>query len=186
MSTSSVIILVTLIVAVAVVAWMYIQSQRTRKLRTRYGKEYDRAVSQHGDRHRAEADLKERQKRIDLLHIRQLTPEECDHFSARWRAEQERFVDDPHGAVARADELVNETMRSRGYPTGDFEQRVADISVDHPHVVEHYRAAHEIVLRDEQGDATTEDMRVAMQHYRQLFDDLLDQPVKNRLEEVRR
>jgi len=195
MSTSSVIILIAVIVAVAVVGWMYLQTQRTRKLRARYGKEYDRAVDQFGDRRRAETDLEERQKRIELLNIRQLTREECDRFSTAWHKEQEHFVDDPHSAVARADELVREAMGSRGYPTGDFEQRVADISVDHPHLVEHYRAAHQIALRDERGEATTEDLRTAMQHFRQLFEELLDKSVNdkpvtdkpvNRFEEVRR
>jgi hypothetical protein len=108
------------------------------------------------------------------LHIRPLTPSDATRFDGAWRTVQARFVDDPRGAVTEADRLVGEVMAARGYPVGDFEQRVADISVDHPDVVMNYRAAREIATVHAQGKATTEDLRQAMVHYRALFNDLLE------------
>ncbi len=172
MSTATVIILIVAIIAIAVAAWLYVQNQRTRKLRGKFGSEYDRVVAAtRGDARRAENELERRQKRIEKLHIRPLSREESDRFTAEWRRDQEQFVDDPRGAVARADELVIAAMRTRGYPMGEFEQRAADISVDHADVVEHYRIAHGIALRDRDGQASTEDLRNAMVHYRRLFED---------------
>jgi hypothetical protein len=127
-----------------------------------------------GSPRRAEAILDTRQKRVEKFNIRRLTPEECDRFSADWRTAQEQFVDDPPGSVTTADQLVNAALRARGYPMSEFEQQAADISVEHPRVVADYRAAHDIATRAERGDVTTEDLRVAMQHYRNLFEHILD------------
>jgi FtsZ-interacting cell division protein ZipA len=178
-----VIILIVAIIAIAFAAWMFIERERTRKLRTRFGSEYDRLVEENrGSARRAESELERRQKRVEKLAIRPLSREESDRFATEWRHDQERFVDDPRAAIARADELVSDAMRARGYPMGEFEQRAADISVDHPRVVEHYRVAHEIAVQDRDGKATTEDLRNAMLHYRRLFEEILDQPVKEREE----
>jgi len=180
MNTATIVILVIAILAIAAAAWMYLQNQRTRKLRSRFGEEYDRAIEQNRDRRRAEAALEEREKRIDRLQIRTLSSADPNRFAEAWLPEQARFVDDPRGATERADALVAELMHARGYPVGDFEQRAEDISVNHPHVVEHYRIAHEIALRDRAGHAGTEDLRNALVHYRALFEDLLDQRVVER------
>jgi len=133
-----------------------------------------------GDRTKAERELERREKRIEKLHIRSLPPASRDRFVAAWHTDQARFVDDPQGAVVEADRLVQDVMRERGYPVADFEQRVNDISVDHPQLVQNYRAAREIVLRQKRGEATTEDLRQALVHYRSLFDELLE------MQEVRR
>ena len=127
-----------------------------------------------GDRGKAEAELARRAERVKALHIRPLEPAQRARFADAWRADQARFVDDPTQAVAEADRLVGELMQARGYPVGDFEQRAADVSVDHPHVVENYRTAHDIAVRQARGEADTEALRKAMVHYRALFDDLLD------------
>lgn len=148
--------------------------QRSSALREHFGPEYERALAQHGDRTRAERELIARQKRLDELDIRPLTAEQCERFGVQWASVQQRFVDDPRGAVAEADSLVKEAMRARGYPMGNFEQRVADLSVEHASTVDHYRAAREIARSSEEGSAATEDLRQAMVHYRALFNDLLE------------
>jgi len=163
-------------IAVGVVIWRKRQSERSAALREHFGPEYQRALEQHGDRNRAERELALRQRRVDGLHIRLLSPEQCDRFGTEWAAVQQRFVDDPSGAVVDADRLVKEVMSTRGYPMGDFEQRLADLSVEHAAVVHHYRAARSIAQSNAQGGATTEDLRQAMVHYRALFTDLLQRP----------
>ena len=184
MSTLSVVLIIIAIAAIAAAAWMFVEKKRTERLKTKFGPEYDRMVQESG-RRPAEATLESRAKRVEKLPIRALGNQEREDFARRWREEQARFVDDPRVAVESADRLVNEVMRARGYPMGEFEQRAADISVDHPRVVENYRAAHEIAQRDAGGKATTEDLRRAMVHYRSLFEDLLEQHVLEH-EEVRR
>ena len=171
-----IILVVAIVAALAIIAaaWMFMQKKRTEQLRSRFGPEYERVVETDGDRRRAEAVLVERQKRIEKLDIRPLSAEDRRRFEQAWLREQTRFVDDPRGAVAEADRLIGEAMRARGYPVGDFEQRAADISVDHPMVVENYRIAHDIALRDRRNEAGTEDLRKAMVHYRSLFEDLLE------------
>ena len=161
------------IIAVLMIAWIVVRQQRTEKLRRRFGSEYDRAVREIGTR-KAESVLLEREKRVEKFPIRALAPDERERFVAEWRVVQSRFVDDPQGAASEADLLVNRVMQARGYPVTDFEQRAADISVGHPRVVSNYRAAHQIALRHQQGQATTEDLRQAMIYYRSLFDDLLE------------
>jgi hypothetical protein len=169
-----VIVLIALVAAAAILFW---QSTRTRKLRERFGPEYDRTVEQTGARREAEAKLQQRAKRVERLHIRSLEAAERAHFEKSWREIQARFVDNPHGAVLDADRVVAEVMTAEGYPVLDFEQRAADISVDHPRVVENYREGHRIALLQQQGQASTEDLRKAIIHYRTLFDDLIGVPV---------
>jgi hypothetical protein len=176
--TPVVIVLVVAVLAlIGVVAWLYLQKRRSDGLRTSFGPEYDRARENHPDQRSAERALEERKERVEQLHIRSLSSDERGQFAERWRSSQAQFVDDPAGATRVADALVAEIMQARGYPVGDFEQRAADISVDHPRVVEHYRAAHAIALRTDRGQADTgdtEDLRQAFVHYRALFDDLLE------------
>lgn len=162
------------LVAVAAVAWFVAQQKRSENLRRGFGNEYDRTVDEYGDKGKAESELKARQKRVSKFDIKPLDPNDRERYAKSWAATQARFVDAPAEAVGEADGLVNEVMRARGYPMGDFDQRAADISVDHPHVVENYRSARAIAERNEAGDATTEDLRQAMVHYRELFTDLLE------------
>ncbi|HEX3423389.1 MAG TPA: hypothetical protein VHS33_08330 [Sphingomicrobium sp.] len=166
---AAVIIVVLLIVA----AIFWSRRRRSEHLRDRFGPEYDRAVDAKGDRAKAEAELAQREKRVEKLNIRPLEPAERREFVSRWNDVQARFVDDPPRAVAFADALLGEVMKARGYPVSDFDQRAGDISVDHPIVVEHYRKAHDIAQRQERGDASTEDLRQAMIDYRALFDNLV-------------
>jgi hypothetical protein len=148
----------------------------TADLRQKFGPEYDRAVLAHGSERKAEANLTEREKRVEKLKIRDLDPIEHERFSRQWKSVQSHFVDSPKGAVAEADDLVSSVMKARGYPISDFDQRSADISVDHPRLVENYRSAHDIALRVGKDEATTEDLRTAMVHYRSLFEELVQVP----------
>ena len=161
------------VIVVAVALYMRKRRNTTVQLRDRFGPEYDRAVQQHGSERKAEAKLADRETRVEKLKIRALDVAERERYLAEWQTVQSRFVDYPKGAVTEADELVCALMRTRGYPVGDFDQRAADISVDHPLVMENYRSAHDIALRLGRGEASTEDMRTAMIHYRSLFDDLV-------------
>src|SRR5207247_418563 len=158
-------------VAAVLIGWLIWRNRRTARLRQRYGAEYDREVERAGAVTRAEAALVEREDRVAKLHIRPLTRDEAARFGQMWHGIQAQFVDDPPGAVTQADRVVGEVMHARGYPLGDFERRVADISVDHPDVVMNYRAAREIAERHGKGEASTEDLRQAMVHYRALFSD---------------
>jgi hypothetical protein len=166
-------IFVIIAVVLAVVAILLFVRDRSRKLRSRFGPEYDRAVEEAGSRFRGEQRLEKLEKRVEKFSIHPLDPEAASRFRASWVAIQARFVDDPKSAVADADRLLAEVMTARGYPVSDFEQRAAEISVNHAAVVEHYRAGHDIALRHAQGKASTEDLRQAVIHYRTLFDDLL-------------
>ena len=173
-STALVVIVGIAIAAIALVAWWALQRRQRAHLRERFGPEYDRTLRHVGDLHRAEADLAAREKRVARFQIRQLTADEATRFGEVWNHVQALFVDDPRGAIDEADRLVAEVMTARGYPMADFDQRVSDVSVDHPVVVEHYRAARDIAARHKRGEATTEDLRQALVHYRTLFDDLLE------------
>ena len=186
MNTTAILLLVLIVVVIAVGAVLFWQRRRSVALQKKFGPEYQHAVGQFGGERKAEAELAAREKRVRSLDIRPLTPQEQARFSDSWKKAQARFVDEPSQAAADADVLVKELMQARGYPVGDFEQRAADISVDHPDVVSNYRAAREIALRNNAGKATTEDIRQAMVHYRSLFEDLLDtaQPATQR-EEIR-
>ena len=164
------------LVVAGIVAWFSLRKRRTEKLRAQFGAEYDRAVKEDGGRRHAEAGLKERTARVESLNIRPLTAGDRARFVESWSRVQARFVDGPGGAVTEADQLLRDVMSTRGYPVSDFEQRAADISVDHPLVMENYRTAHAIAVRQTQGQANTEDLRQAMIHYRTLFDELLGEP----------
>src|SRR5580700_4362759 len=175
------------IVIIALIAFMIVRKKRksaTADLRQKFGPEYDRAVLTHGSERKAEATLEGRKERVEKLNVRDLDRAESDKFSRDWQAVQSRFVDSPKGAVAEADDLVSSVMKVRGYPVSDFDQRSADISVDHPRVVENYRAAHAIALRVGKDQASTEDLRTAMIHYRSLFEELVELRVASERKEV--
>jgi len=161
------------LVVAGIVAWYSLRKRRTEKLRAQFGAEYERAVKEDGGRRHAEAGLKERTARVESLNIRPLTAGDRARFGESWSRVQARFVDGPGGAVTEADQLLRDVMSTRGYPVSDFEQRAADISVDHPLVMENYRTAHAIAVRQTQGQANTEDLRQAMIHYRTLFGELV-------------
>jgi hypothetical protein len=168
-----VIIVVAALIVLALIGATARRKQRTQQLREGFGPEYDRTVDETGGRRGAERELQQRQERREELDIRELAPAARERHLESWKALQARFVDDPGSSVREADRLVQDVMRERGYPVDDFEQRAADISVDHPHVVEHYRAAHHVWVSNERGQATTEDLRQSVVHYRALFDELL-------------
>src|ERR1700687_3400341 len=172
------------IVVIAALAWAYVRKRRstTASLRQKFGSEYERAVQKHGSERKAEAKLADRQERVEKLKIRDLDAPERERFSKQWESVQSRFVDSPKGAVAEADDLVSSLMKTRGYPVSDFDQRADDISVDHPRVVENYRLAHALALRIGKDQASTEDLRTAMIHYRALFDELAQPPLVERKE----
>jgi hypothetical protein len=174
------------ILIIAVVVWLYARKRKstTADLRQKFGPEYERAVLTHGSERKAEAKLADREKRVEKLNIRDLDSMERESFSKRWEAVQSRFVDSPKGAVAEADDLVSSVMKARGYPLSDFDQRADDISVDHPQVMENYRSAHEIALRVGKEQASTEELRTAMIHYRGLFEELVQAPVAVESKEV--
>jgi len=167
------------VAAVVVLALVVARGRRTARLRQRFGPEYDRTLRETGDVRKTDAALQARAARVERLQIRPLSAEDAQRFSERWRLVQAQFVDDPKAAVTEADRLVGEVMHTRGYPVGAFEQRVEDISVDHPDVVMNYRAARSIAEAHARGEATTEDLRQAMVHYRALYAELLGQaPVR--------
>ena len=166
---------VAVLVVIGLATWLiYRRKKQSRRLKEHFGPEYGLSVENLGSRSKAESDLKAREKRVEHLTIVPLSPSEAARFSETWKDLQGRFVDNPKSAVAQADQLVRELMLKRGYPMGDFERRAADISVDHPEVVAHYRAAQAIAVRDGRGEADTEELRKAVVHYRALFDELLE------------
>src|ERR1700683_274856 len=175
------------IVIIALIAFMIVRKKRrstTADLRQKFGPEYDRAVLTHGSERKAEATLEGRKERVEKLNLRDLDRAESEKFSRDWQAVQSRFVDSPKGAVAEADDLVSSVMKARGYTVADFDQRSADISVDHPRVLENYRSAHTIALRVGKDEATTEELRTAMIHYRSLFEELVQVPAVVERKEV--
>ena len=167
------IVAVVVVIAAIAVAWMFTQRQRRAHLRERFGPEYDRTVQAVGTTGQAEALLEEREKRVSQYHIRSLAEPERARFTDAWRKVQAKFVDDPGAAVTEADTLVTELMTTRGYPMTDFDRRVEDLTVEHGNVVHHYRAARDIAVRHSRRSASTEDLRQALVHYRELFADLL-------------
>lgn len=169
------IVVIVLIAGILAGAYWYAETNRRRsgELRNRFGTEYDYEIARMGSRRRAEAELAEREKRVERLDIKPLPDTQHQEFADRWRAVQARFVDDPQDAVAEADMLVESVMTARGYPMADWELRSADVSVDHPPVVAHYRAAYGISRSMGAGRGNTELLRQAMMHYRALFDELL-------------
>ena len=174
MDTNLLVTLGILILLAIVAGALLMRRRRSDQLADRFGPEYERTVERMGSRGKAEADLAAREKRVQKLEIVPLAAQEAQRFRAEWQTLQSRFVDSPRTAMTEADLLVRDLMTRRGYPVTDFETRAADISVDHPHVVEHYRAAHEISLLHQRGQADTEAMRQALVHYRALFSELLE------------
>jgi hypothetical protein len=163
---------ILVLIAIAVIAML--AGRRSSRLRSQFGPEYDRTVERADGRRAAERELRERERRRDELDIRPLDAATRDRYADEWRRVQAEFVDSPGAAVAEADVLVMRVMRDRGYPTEDFDRRTADVSVEHPRVVENYREAHRLSELSARGEATTEDLRQALRNYRALFDDLLD------------
>ena len=164
---------VVVLLAIGAAAWMYAQRQRRVRLRTHFGAEYDRAVRELGSPQKAEALLAERARRVRELNIRRLSREQAETFAREWKRIQAMFVDDPDAAVDAADQLVTGVMTARGYPLEDFDTRAADLTVEHPRVVENYRIARALGVRRSRGEAGTEELRQAVVNYRALFEDLL-------------
>lgn len=186
MSDVAIIALVVVVVAAALGGVWFYQRRRSADLQAKFGPEYDRVVDEAESRLRGESELRQREKRIDSIDIRPLDPDARRAYQERWRGLQQRFVDDPPSAVGEADRLVIEVMRERDYPIEDFEQRTADLSVDHPEVVENYRLAHAIAVKQEKGQADTEDLRQAVVAYRALVEELLEEDESSRREEEER
>jgi len=161
------------VIVLALIGWAIASKRRSDHLKGRFGDEYQRVVTTDG-RRTGEAELREREKKVQNLTIRPLSTAEAQRFAQLWTETQARFVDQPGGALADADRLVGDVMVARGYPVEDFEARAADVSVDHPNLVDHYRTAHGVAERHTIGQATTEEMRQAMIHYRALFSELLE------------
>jgi hypothetical protein len=179
-STVLIVVLIVAVLVIAALAWNLFHRQRTRRLRSQFGPEYDRTIEQYGQPSKAEKDLEARKKRIEKANIRSLTPAEREQFAERWQTVQSRFVDDPSGTIRDADLLVIQIMQARGYPMAEFEGRADDLSVDHPLVISHYRTAHDIAVNQERGAATTEDLRRAVVCYRELYEELLEKHLATR------
>ena len=174
MNPTLIAIIVVAVLVVAAAAMMISRSRQRDRLRKDFGPEYDHQLREaEGDRSKAEAALLQREKRVDKLDIRPLAPEQRARFADEWQQVQAKFVDDPQRSIALADALVAEVMKARGYPVEDFEQRAGDLSVEHPGLVQNYRAAHEIAVRHGRGEGDTEDLRSAFIGYRALFEELL-------------
>jgi hypothetical protein len=184
MSNPQMILVIFAIVLVIAAVVILANVRKSRRLRSRFGPEYQRTVQECGTAARGEERLARLEKRVERFHIRPLEGSERGRFQETWRSVQATFVDDPQGSLLQADRLIGEIMTARGYPVSDFDQQAADLSVNHPLVVEHYRAGHEIALRHSQGRASTEDLRQAMIHYRRLFDDLVGEPEMARAQTV--
>ena len=170
----TIIVIAVVAIACAAVAWMYVQRQRALRVRDRFGPEFDRTVKETGAPEKAVAALEERVRRVEKFKIQPLSREQARAFAVEWQRVQGLFVDDPDGAVTSADRLLTEVMAARGYPIEDFDTRAADLSVDHPKVVENYRTARALALRRQRGEAGTEELRQAVLNYRELFGDLLE------------
>jgi hypothetical protein len=176
MSTGAIVAVIIVVIVVAAVLVVVAAANRRRRLRARFGPEYDRAVTEHGSRREAEADLAERERHVRELDIRPLSPAARSQYMSEWTAVQEQFVDAPQAAVTGAQTLVSAVMEDRGYPTQPYDQTLADLSVQHASTLDHFRAAHDISENAAAGTASTEDLRQAMIHYRALFDELLGEP----------
>jgi hypothetical protein len=179
MATGAIVAIVIVVIVVAAVLFMLTAANRRRRLRERFGPEYDRAVTERGNRREAEAELAERERHVRDLDIRPLSPSARNQYQSEWTAVQEQFVDAPQAAVTGAQTLVSAVMEDRGYPTQPYDQTLADLSVEHASTLDHFRAAHDISQNAAAGTATTEDLRQAMIHYRALFAELLGEPTSN-------
>ena len=169
-----VLIAVAIVLVVATAVWQWSVRRRTEHLRGQFGSEYDRAIESADGRREAEAELAAREKRHEHFRLQPLSESARDRYIESWQGVQAQFVDEPRTAVSSADNLIQSVMRDRGYPVEDFDQRASDLSVDHAEVVEHYREGHRLTERTARGDESTEDLRLAMQHYRALFDELVN------------
>jgi hypothetical protein len=167
----AIVVIVALIVAAA--WWYFSQSNRQKGLSESFGPEYERAMRESGNRRDVVRELEARKERVEKFRLKDLSEDERRRYAEDWRSAQARFVDDPPGAIAEADRLVIVVMDARGYPMEDFDQRAADLSVDHPQVVQNYRAAHVIAQKNDSEGASTEELRQAMIYYRSLFEELL-------------
>ena len=180
MSGGQVIVLIIVLLVIIGLALVAVRAARRRKLQHTFGPEYDRVVADTGSRADGERELREREKRHAELELKPLPPESKARYSAAWEEVQIQFVDNPGQAVTTADDLTTELIAERGYPTGDYDDQIANLSVEHARTLGHYRDAHEISRRNSEGDASTEDLRQALVHYRALFADLLgENPVQN-------
>jgi hypothetical protein len=174
-----IIVLIVIVLLVIAAVWYATQTSRRKKLQTTFGPEYDRVVADTGNRADAEKELREREKRHAELELKPLSAESQATYSKAWEEVQIQFVDNPDEALATADSLTTKLIAERGYPTADYDDRLADLSVEHAQTLQHYRDAHAISLRSSNGEASTEDLRQALVHYRALFADLLGtEPVK--------
>ncbi len=180
MTSTQVVMILIVVVALVALGIVLFARHRSRKLRARFGPEYNRAVQEIGSKYKAEAELERLEKRVRRYPLRSLSPSDRDRFQESWREIQATFVDDPHLAFSDADQLLGQVMSACGYPMSDFEHRAAEVSVDHAIVVQHYRAGHEIAVRHSQAKATTEDLRQGMIHYRTLFNELMGEPPQAR------
>jgi len=187
MDTGLLVAILVVLILLALLAIFAGRQRRSRKLQDTFGPEYDRTVEEAGDRRAAETELQERTERRAGFDIVPLEPEARARYIEAWRNTQAQFVDEPVEATREADRLITSVMRDRGYPVDDFEQRAADISVDHPQVVDDYRAAHAIAAANDRSEASTEDLRQALVHYRSLFEELLEDrhPDRSETEEAR-
>ncbi|MBB2948026.1 hypothetical protein FB565_007797 [Actinoplanes lutulentus] len=177
-ATVTIILIVVVLLVLAAVAVVAVPALRRRRLQQTFGPEYDRVVADTGNRTEAERELNERTKRHAQFELSPLSPESRSKYSAAWEEVQIRFVDDPKEAVSTADELVTKLITERGYPTGDYDEHLANLSVEHASTLEHYRSAHDISVRSKNDETETEDLRQALVHYRALFADLLgEEPV---------
>jgi hypothetical protein len=174
-TTITMIALVAVVVLIigALIGTVVTRRQRTQRLQEKFGPEYDRTLDELGDKHRAERDLETRLDHVKKLDIRPLSAQEVDRFTSDWQATQAQFVDEPLVAIQRADQLLHDVMTAKGYPVEDFDQGVADISVDYPDLVVDYRGLHSIAVKDDDDVVSTEEMRQAMVHGRALFENLV-------------
>ena len=172
-TTTVILVVVAILVVGGLLAMAFTRLQRSRRLRERFGPEYERMIQETGDKRKAESELEARLAHVESLTIRPLTAEEVNRFALEWQATQTEFVDAPLASVQKAERLIREVMSTRGYPVDDFEQRAADISVDYPEMVTDYRGLHLIATKDADDEVSTEEMRQAMVHGRALFENLV-------------
>lgn len=168
----TVVIVAVVVLAAAALLFMY-QRRRSGELQQRFGPEYERTLEESGDRRSTERELRQRERRVSKLDITPLSHESAEHYRAEWAHVQQSFVDQPAAAVADADQLVVRMMRESGYPVDEFDQRVNDISVEHPEVAAHYRDAHRVAVAQAKGETDTEELRQAVTAYRYLVEALL-------------
>jgi hypothetical protein len=172
-TTTIILVAVVVLVIIGLLAMTFSRYQRSRRLKERFGPEYERLANEAGDKRKVESELEARLAHVESLDIRSLSAEEVNRYSLEWQATQAEFVDEPHASVQKADRLIREVMQAKGYPVDDFEQRAADISVDYPDLVTDYRGLHMIAKKEQDDHVSTEEMRQAMVHGRALFENLV-------------